>query len=144
MKYKGEPTKGLEFYKLLNQSEEFTSELGRVALASGRLEAELVCFLIENEIPGNYRKATLGALIGIVKNTELLSRNEISVFERISKRRNYLTHNIYALFAEQIDETLLEREGLLDSDVLLYYERTWQLALDLNELSELIKTKLSS
>jgi hypothetical protein len=41
MKYKGEPTKGLEFYKLLNQSEEFTSELGRFTLASGHLEGQL-------------------------------------------------------------------------------------------------------
>jgi|GEM_PF-2096070 hypothetical protein len=41
MKYKGEPTKGLEFYKLLNQSEEFTSEFGRFTLASGNLEGQL-------------------------------------------------------------------------------------------------------
>ena len=43
--YKGEPSKRLDFFNLINQSAEFTSELGKVTLASGRLEVELIFFL---------------------------------------------------------------------------------------------------
>lgn len=140
--YKGKPRTGLEFYNLLNQSEEFTSEMGKVALASGRLEAELILFLTKNEIKGNYKKATLGKLIRITSENKLLSSNEISVFKTISKQRNYITHNIYALFTDLIDETILEKENLLDSDVHLYSERALQLTENLNGFADIIKNKL--
>lgn len=39
--YKGEPTNGKKFYDLLLKSDEFTSELGRVILTSGRLVRDL-------------------------------------------------------------------------------------------------------
>ncbi|OAD41552.1 hypothetical protein [Polaribacter atrinae] len=139
--YKGKSSKGLEFYNLLNQSEEFTSELGKVALASGRLEAEFILYLTKNEVKGNYKKATLGTLIRIANENKLLSENENLIFKQISKQRNYITHNIYALFSDLIDETILEKENLLDSDVHLYTERAWQLRENLNGLSDVIKTK---
>lgn len=139
--YKGKPSKGLEFYNLLNQSDEFTSELGKVALASGKLEVELINFLTRNEINENYKKATLGTLIGITNENNLLTSNEKIVFEMISKQRNYITHNIYALFTDLIDETFLEKENLLDSDVHLFIERAWQLRQNLNGLAVIIKNK---
>lgn len=139
--YKGEPSKGLYFFNLLNQSAEFTSELGKVTLASGRLEVELIFFLKENEISGDYRNATLGKLLRISNENNLFSSNEIIAFEMILKQRNYITHNIYALFANLIDETIMEKENLLDSDVELYIERAWQLTENLNDLANLIKDK---
>lgn len=139
--YKGKPSKGLEFYNLLNQSDEFTSELGKVALASGKLEVELINFLNRNEINENYKKATLGTLIRITNENNLLTSNEKIVFEMISKQRNYITHNIYALFTDLIDETFLEKENLLDSDVHLFIERAWQLRQNLNGLAVIIKNK---
>ena len=139
--YKGKPTKGLEFYNLLNESEEFTSHLGKVALASGRLEAELILFLTRNKIEGNYKRATLGRLIRIANENNLFSSNDISVFEMISEQRNYITHNIYALFSDLINETILEKENLLDSDVHLYIETAWQLTENLNGISDSIKKK---
>ena len=139
--YKGQPSKGLEFYNLLNQSEEFTSELGKVALASGKLEAELILFLTKNEINGNYKKATLGTLIRIANENNLFSSNEKIAFKMISKQRNYITHNIYALFTDLIDETIFEKENLLDSDVHLYIDTAWQLKENLNDLSKIIKRK---
>ncbi len=139
--YKGKPSKGIEFYNLLNQSEEFTSELGKVALASGRLEVEFILYLTENDVKGNYKKATLGTLIRIANENKLLSENENLIFKQISKQRNYITHNIYALFSDLIDETIMEKEKLLDSDVHLYTERAWQLRDNLNGLSDVIKTK---
>ncbi len=139
--YKGKPSKGIEFYNLLNQSEEFTSELGKVALASGRLEVEFILYLTKNNVKGNYKKATLGTLIRIANENKLLSENENLIFKQISKQRNYITHNIYALFSDLIDETIMEKEKLLDSDVHLYTERAWQLRDNLNGLSDVIKTK---
>lgn len=59
----------------------------------------------------------------------------------ISKQRNYITHNIYALFTDLIEETVLEKENLLDSDVHLYIERAWQLRESLNDLADIIKRK---
>jgi len=139
--YKGKPSKGIEFYNLLNQSEEFTSELGKVALASGRLEVEFILYLTRNNVKGNYKKATLGTLIRIANENKLLSENENLIFKQISKQRNYITHNIYALFSDLIDETIMEKEKLLDSDVHLYIERAWQLRDNLNGLSDVIRTK---
>lgn len=137
--YKGEPTKGLEFYKLLNESEEFTSELGKVALASGKLEAELIILLTKNGIKGNYKKATLGTLIDIADKNELIDNNMRSILKGLSKQRNYITHNIYALFIDLIDETILEKEKLLDTDVILYIERAWQLRVNLNDIANIFE-----
>lgn len=139
--YKGEPTAGIEFYNLLIESDEFTSELGKVALASGKLEAELMLFLDRNGIKGNYKKSTLGTLIKIGEENELFGSNLIISLKQISKQRNYLTHNIYALFTNLIDETILERENLLDTDVHFYLDRVWQLKENLNGLADIIQRK---
>lgn len=97
IEFKGEPTKGLNFYKLLMESIEFTSELGKVTLNSGKLEAELILLLKRNNVKGKFNKATMGTLIRISYENNLLTDNELSSFNLISKQRNYLTHNIYAL-----------------------------------------------
>lgn len=138
---KGESTNGLEFYNLLMESVEFTSELGKVALVSGKLEAEFIALLTRKNIEGNYTRATLGTLIKKAEESNLLEQNEIQAFKLLSKQRNYLTHNIYALFNYQIDETILERENLLDSDVHLYLERAWQLKENIEDLTDTIKRK---
>ncbi|MBL7473322.1 hypothetical protein [Robertkochia sediminum] len=139
--YTGEPKSGLEFYKLLYDSEEFTSELGKVTLASGKLEAEIKVFLNQNNIKGNFQRATLGQLIEIVEKNKLFSGNFITALKQISKQRNYITHNIYALFSDLIDETILEKNDLIDLDVTLYISRVWHLNQDLNGLANLIKEK---
>jgi len=59
----------------------------------------------------------------------------------ILKQRNFITHNIYALFTDLIDETIMEKENLLDSDVELYIERAWKLTENLNDLTNLINDK---
>ncbi len=137
---KGKSSKGLEFYNLLNNSEEFTSQLGKVALASGKLETELIFLLLRNKIAGDYKKATLGKLIRIANKNKLIPDNEFLAFDMISKQRNYITHNIYSLFSDLIDETILEKENLLDSDVNLYTERAWLLTNNLNDLADLIQS----
>ncbi len=137
--YKGEPTKGLKFYDLLIESTEFTAELGKVTLTSGRLEAELILLLRRNNVNGNFQKSTLGALVKTAHENNLLTNNEVSAFKMITDQRNYLTHNIYALLNYQIDETILEREGLLDSDVHTYIERAWVLNENIAGLTEIVK-----
>lgn len=139
MKYQGKPTKGIEFYNLLNQSQEFTSELGRVALASGQLEAGLILLLKRHNINEKYNKATLGRLIRFANKYNLITNNDKISFEMISRQRNYITHNIYALFIDLINETVLEKENLLDTDVILYIERVSQLKENLIGLAESIK-----
>lgn len=62
----------------------------------------------------------------------------IPVLEEIKDQRNYLAHNIYALFSGLIEETILERSGLLDSDVATYTDRAWQLQDNLNGLADII------
>lgn len=140
--YKGEPAEGIKFYNFLVESEEFTSELGKVALASGRLEAELILFLKRNGIKGNYKKITLGPLIDKVEENGLLDKNMVMVLRHTSEQRNYITHNIYALFTDLIDETVLEKNNLLDSDVHLYIERAGQLKENLDGLAETVKHKI--
>lgn len=137
--YKGEPAKGIEFYNLLCESEEFTSELGKVALSSGKLEAQLIIFLEQKSIKGNFKRATLGTLVNLAEKNDLLNKNIINVLKEISKQRNYITHNIYALFIDLVSETILEKNNLLDSDVNLYIERAWQLKKNIEGLSDIIK-----
>ena len=120
--YSGIKTEGLQFYKLLFESESFTSELGKVALASSKLEAELSIFLIRNGVKINSKKATLGKLINLVEENYLLNKNQLISLKMVSVQRNYITHNLYPLFNNLIDETILEKETLLDSDVYTYEE----------------------
>jgi hypothetical protein len=138
MMYKGEPAKGLDFYNLLINSDEFTSALGRVALHSGKLEAELILLLSRNKAKENFSKKTLGALIDIAQNNNLLNNNLVAALKQISKQRNYITHNIYALFIDIVDETMLEKRDLLDSDVHTYLARVYQLNENLESLACLI------
>lgn len=139
--YKGERSEGIEFYNLLLESDDFTSELGKVAMASGKLEAELILYLKRNGITENYKKATLGKLIKIGERNNLFDKNLTIDLKQISKQRNYLTHNIYALFIDLIDETILERRDLLDSDVHSYLEIAWQLKENLICLTDIIQHK---
>ena len=76
--YKGQPTKGINFYNLLLDSVEFTSELGKVALASGKLEAVLINFLGNNKVKGNYDKAPLGYLVTLAERNKLFDVNMIN------------------------------------------------------------------
>ncbi len=139
--YKGKSSEGLEFYNSLFKSEEFTAELGKATLAAGRLEAEIMHFLNRNAIKEDFSRSTLGQLIKIGERNKLFDKNLTAALEETCKQRNYLTHNIYALFIELIDETILERSNLLDSDVHTYMERAWQLKGNLIGLADIICKK---
>ena len=137
--YQGKPASGLKFYDLLFESQEFTSELGKVALASGKLEAELILNLKRKGIKKDLNRSTLGTLIKIAEQAELLNPNQIKSLKMVTRQRNYITHNIYALFTDIKEETILEKRNLLDSDVHTYLERAWQLKENLIALAENLK-----
>jgi hypothetical protein len=139
--YKGENIISKDFYKLLYESFEFTSELGKIALVSGYLESELKQFLKINKIEGKYERATLGTLTKLAEKKNVLDKNMIMALKESSVLRNYITHNIYALFMDRVDETILEKENLIDSDVELYIERAWQLKENINGLANIIHAK---
>ena len=142
--YKGEETKGLDFYNLLFESEEFTAELGKVSLAAGKLEAELILFLKKNGVIENLQKATLGSLIYKAKEKNLFDKNIVACLEMVCRQRNYITHNIYALFIDLLDETILEKNNLIDTDLITYIERAWQLKENLNEITTVIQKRATT
>lgn len=139
----GEPTGGEAFFDLLYKDSKFCEELGKVALGAGRLEAELMLFLNTKGNKTNLTRKTLGLLINIANEGKHLDNNSIAVLRTLCEQRNYLTHNIYALFIELIEETILERSNLLDSDVDLYTEKARQLQEDLIHLANIIKKSCS-
>lgn len=129
----------MQFYRLLFDSSEFCSELGKVTLASSQLEAELIRLLTRKRVPQNVDGLTLGRLIRVAKKHGVLEPNVLSALNEITGQRNYLTHNIYALFIELIEETRLERTNLLDSDVQTYIERAWELRENLLGLLAIVQ-----
>ena len=139
--YKGKPSSGLDFFNLLYQSKEFTSEFGQMILASAKLEAELILLLKKSNSKGIIKKHSLGKLIHIAYNNQLLSDNEFEIFKLLKNQRNYMTHNIYALFNYSTEESILARENLLESDVLYYTETAWEIKENLNNLVDIIKEK---
>jgi hypothetical protein len=85
--------------------------------------------------------ATLGQLIAGMKAARL-QENMLPALAMILKQRNYLSHNIYRLFAGSIEETILPRSQLLDSDIDCFTERAWQLADNLDVLADSITKKI--
>jgi hypothetical protein len=127
-----------EFYKLLIESKEFTSELGTISLYSGQLERELVELIRLHDPNINSQKKTLGTLINECEKLKLLSYNLHIALDTVNKQRSYFIHNVYSLLSEYIDETILESENLVDMDVLTYIERALILKQNLEHLSDVV------
>lgn len=142
--YTGEPFEGIAFYKLLLESDEFCAEMGRVALASSQLEAELIRVLKAKGVPQKVDGQPLGALVKAACKHLLFDASVLSALDHLCWQRNYLTHNIYALFIGLIEETRLERTNLIDSDVETYIERAWQLRENLVHLAEVVAQSINS
>ena len=140
---KGESVEGLAFYNLLYADDDFCKELGRAILAAGRLESTLKLYLLEHVDENALRDAALGRSMTLAKKKSLLKKI-FPALEMLKMQRNYLAHNIHALFSGIVEETILERTNLLDSDVDLYIDRARQLAENLNGLSDAISKELSA
>jgi hypothetical protein len=135
---KGEPVKGLAFYHLLYDDDDFCAELGRATLAAQRLESALKQLLHFHATDIDTTQATLGRLINFAESKQLLTQM-LQPLKMLRDQRNYLTHNIHALFLGLVEKTVLERDELLDSDVDAFTERAWQLKDNLNGLAEIIE-----
>jgi hypothetical protein len=115
----------LEFYDELLKSERFCESLGRLLLLSGKLESALKSVIQENSICVKYKfeRATLGQLVGTFKDNGLATNELGEVLSFILVRRNYLTHNLYPLFNEELEVSLLPRENLLPDDAVFYFPK---------------------
>ena len=133
----GEPASGLDFFNLLREDDDFCAELGRAVLAAGRLESALARYINKHAPGANTTNATLGRLINFARANELLFKL-VPALESLKDQRNYLTHNIHALFSGLVEETVLASTGLLDSDVDLFTGRASQLKENLNDLADIV------
>jgi hypothetical protein len=67
---RGKPLEEIKFFNQLSADDEFCKYLGKVVLATGRLEAELIRFMSNSDINENVRKANLGKLIRFAKSAK--------------------------------------------------------------------------
>ena len=136
-----ESTVRSDFYQSLCDSAEFTSELGKMTLAVGRLEATLKSYFIKAGIKTNLKRDTLGLLIAKLMNYDEFKSDEISGLNEIRKQRNYLTHDIYALMSNQIDDSSMISADLLPLTVSAYIDAAKALRNDINKLIEALIDK---
>lgn len=139
-KFQGRPVGGTEFFTLLFADDDFCAQLGRAMLAAGRLETALKRYLKTRRPELKFEHANLGALLRLLQKHTLLVKMQPAL-EVLKSQRNYLAH---ALLSEWIEETILERSDLLDSDVSTYCERARQLIENLNGLADIVENENSS
>jgi len=136
MKFNFVPTE--HFFDLLYNDVEFCNGMGKVMLSASKLETSLRKFLKTKHIKFN-PKATLGNLVTILIENNLLSENGQIHFKNLALQRNYLAHNLYALFTKEIEETIIigiDELTAEDTDVFIY--RAYQLAEDFLFFSEIV------
>lgn len=136
-KRKGEPLEGVKFFNQLYSDNDFCLNLGKVMLSASRLETELIIYLSKQGVKEKTHRANLGTLIQIAKNNELLVKM-VPVLQEIKNQRNYLAHNLHALFVGLIDETVLSSSDLIDSDIDVFSDRAVQLDDNLVALANIV------
>ncbi|MFZ6673383.1 hypothetical protein [Undibacterium sp. Xuan67W] len=111
-----------DFFRMLFDDAEFCSGLGKVMLAAGMLETNLRRYLGSKQV--KFKDSdTLGILVNKLKQTDLLTENGKAHFSDLAKKRNYLAHNLYGLFSNEFDVTILPREQLVSVDTLMFVSR---------------------
>ena len=136
-KRNGEPLEGVEFFHQLYSHGDFCMHLGKVMLSASRLESELIRYLSAHDVKEKTQRANLGILIRIAKDNDLLEKM-ISVLKEVKDQRNYLSHNLHTLFTNLIDESVLPRSELLDSDIDVFTDHTLQLEENLRGLADIM------
>lgn len=151
---------GEVFFNKLYKDEEFCMQLGKVMLSASKLETQLIK-LIENnksDIKGKYYTYTMGRLIIEIKKAKLLPKNTIEALISLSIQRNYLTHSIFIILSDIVEDSKLieninadnyikknifeqvseEKEEFLDSDTQVYIERASKLSNELNSIADIV------
>jgi len=136
-KRKGEPLGGVEFFNQLYADNLFCLYLGKVMLSASRLESELIKYISNKRPDEKTHRASLGTLIGIIENNSLL-KQMLPALRDIKGQRNYLAHNLHSLFVGLIDESVLPRTDLLDSDIDIFAARATQLDENLISIADII------
>lgn len=134
----GEPLISEDFYHQLSSDDEFCMHLGRAMLSAGRLESAITVYINQHKPDANTNRANLGRLIGLAEKHELLS-NMVLALKNLNEQRNYVAHNIHALFSGLIEETILPRTGLLDSDIDIFIDRAKLLTDSLNAFAGIVE-----
>lgn len=129
----------LEFYELLERNDEFCCALGRVMLVASKLEVLLKQYLKLQGKEVSEKQATLGNLIKLLRENGHLTLNGEIHFGQASLQRNYLIHNLYGSFVDEIEQSLLPVDGLVDMDVEVYTEKTLQTVEDFDDYAELVQ-----
>ncbi len=106
----------VDFFNILFEDKEFSSELGKLIMASGWLEAELIGYLTKKLDKPIKQKSTLGQLTNILVNNNLLTEIGEYHYRDLSEKRNYFSHNLYSLFNFLIEESELPSKKLFELD----------------------------
>lgn len=104
------------------------------------LETNLRKYLRAKNVKGVQSSTTLGQMVRLLKDNDLLSKNGVMHFENLAQKRNYLAHSLHDLFAEVIVETILPRANLADGDVHFFTEKAWLLAEEFKAFSKIVAT----
>jgi hypothetical protein len=130
----------MDVYERLSKDSECCAALGRMTLASARLESDLRVFLTLNGFKVG-ASMTLGGLVQKLGTSGMLSDNGLRILRTLKRQRNYLTHSLYDLFPARVDEDLMTRDEL--EDVSLLAERAWILEDNLNGFSEIAEQSIA-
>ena len=128
-----------EFYRILEQDQEFCSALGSAVLAAGKLESSLREYFLRRGLPDPGGTATLGHLAKKLDEAGLLSTNGREILAVLKTQRNYLAHNLFALFQGRINQTILTVDELIEMDTAYFVEIATQLEEDLNGIAKLVE-----
>lgn len=107
-------------------------------LSASKLETLLKKFLRLHGEDIPEKRATLGNLITHLKKHNLLTNNGELHFGQANIQRNYLIHNLYGSFTNEIEKTLLPIEDLVEMDIELYVERANETAGNFEIYSEIV------
>ncbi|MHA2938166.1 hypothetical protein ACXJY6_07690 [Vibrio sp. RC27] len=118
------------FYEQLIQNPTFCEKLGRLTLMANQLESVLKSLIKSAGITKKLDKATLGVLKQICEDNEIIDDGVIEDLIFIHTRRNYLIHNLFPLFNEEIDVTLLPRDNLSELDAEHYFPECVEILID--------------
>lgn len=132
-----------EFFELLYANPSFCEAMGKATLATGRLESALNAFLRSKGVQVPEQGASLGQLIATLERHRLVSENGIRVLRDVKRQRNYLTHNLFELFAGRVPETVLPRTGLVPMDVLAFTDKARSLEENMLGLSQIAERRLA-
>ena len=128
----------LEFYDLLEGNDEFCCVLGKIMLVASKLEILLKQYLRLHVSEVSEKRATLGNLIKILKDNGHLTRNGEIHFSQANMQRNYLIHNLYGSFVNEIEQALLPVENLVDMDIEVYIEKALQTVENFHSYTDLV------